>query len=409
MNNVFSPFSSNVNRVVNPSTKVPGALLGGEPAGPFDPADITGLVMRVMDVEPYYTAIGAINYLRDASGHNNHALASVPCITGNGTTVWVNLDTSIPSLTDDFSIEMWLKVDNTGKANGLCGHWNGTSGWVLLLLSGGTTLRVYRNASFVTVTVAIVAGTWYRLRVDYVGTTCNVTVDGATQSKSGTFAATNTSPAGLTPALMSYAGQSASNPLQGSISDFVVTSGSTVITVPLQDGPGSSNTNRNLAYCVNDGTGGVVSGAVLNGTVATIWGTLVPGQVKDWCSLHGGRIGASGQFIAGLIGEENAADGNIKTLASGKIRGNPFTRVNFNPFNDLTFNSRDVPVATETGDDLNDPISPSNSAFCRIATDGDDRFLIYEDEITGSDLTSILEYIVGGIGLMAIGSGFMVS
>ena len=156
----------------------------------------------------------------------------------------------------------------------------------------------------------------------------------------------------------------------------------------MQEGPGSGNTNRTV-YNVNGSTN---HGTLTNGTVATIWGTRLTGTAKDWCILYGGRIGAAGEFVPGRVSGSLAADGSAKTLVAGKF-GNPFSRLNLNPATAAEFNGRSVPTAGEVGDLINGTITPDDTGFNRVDTDGDDRFLIYEDTLTGADLTNVENYV----------------
>lgn len=156
----------------------------------------------------------------------------------------------------------------------------------------------------------------------------------------------------------------------------------------MQEGPGSGNTNRTI-YNVN---GSSNHGTLTNGTVAAIWGTRLAGTAKDWCVLYGGRIGAAGEFIPGRVSGSLAADGNAKTLTAGK-HGNPFSRINLNPATAAEFNGRSIPTASAVAADINAAVTPAESAFRRTDTDGDDRFLIYESALTGSDLSNVENYV----------------
>jgi len=156
----------------------------------------------------------------------------------------------------------------------------------------------------------------------------------------------------------------------------------------MQEGPGSGNTNRTI-YNVNGSTN---HGTLTNGTVATIWGARLAGTAQDWCILYGGRIGAAGEFIPGRVSGSLAADGSAKTLVAGKF-GNPFSRLNLNPATAAELNGRSVPTAAAVAADINATITPSESAFRRTASSGDDRFLIYDSALSGADLTNVEGYV----------------
>jgi hypothetical protein len=88
----------------------------------------------------------------------------------------------------------------------------------------------------------------------------------------------------------------------------------------------------------------------------------------------------------------NAADGSVKTLTAGKF-GNPFSRLNLNPATAAELNGRSVPTAAVVADDINATITPAESAFRRTKTDGEDRFLIYDNALSGADLTNVEGYL----------------
>lgn len=157
----------------------------------------------------------------------------------------------------------------------------------------------------------------------------------------------------------------------------------------MQEGPGSGNTNRTV-YNVNGSTN---HGTLTNGTVATIWGSRLAGTAQDWCILYGGRIGAAGEFVPGRVSGSLAADGSAKTLAAGKF-GNPFSRLNLNPATAAELNGRSVPTSAAAGADINATITPTDSAFRRTASDGDDRILIYDATLSGADLSNVEGYLV---------------
>lgn len=100
--------------------------------------------------------------------------------------------------------------------------------------------------------------------------------------------------------------------------------GSSTTYIPCQEGAG-----RDIAVIKSDGTGSVISNALVNGTLSAVWANTCP-IAKDWSTLYGGGISAGNAFIAGLIGSGNDAAGNAKTLTAGKIgppSGNPYTRL----------------------------------------------------------------------------------
>jgi len=107
---------------------------------------------------------------------------------------------------------------------------------------------------------------------------------------------------------------------------------------------------------------------------------------------YGGRIATNGAFVAGMLAGGNAADGSAKTLAAGKF-GNPFSRLNLNPATAAELNGRSVPTAAAVAADINATITPTDSAFRRTASDGDDRILIYDATLSGADLSNVEGYV----------------
>lgn len=222
---------------------------------------------------------------------------------------------------------------------------------------------------------------WHKIAVSRTGTTYRLFIDDV-QVQSSTGVVTTIT---LRNILQTY---STTYIMTGHMADFQLTYGGVTYYFPLQDGPGSSNTNRNIAWCASNGTGGVISNALSGGTVADIWAAKCPGYAKDWSIEYGGKIGAAGEFIAGLIGSGNAADGTAKTLAAGKF-GNPFSSLNLNPNWSQSLMDRAVPTEYKPGQNINGQVYPEESAFRRSDTDGDDRISIYTTTQSGSDLTSI--------------------
>jgi len=313
-----------------------------------------------------------------------HGCAEPPCVTGNGSNVYVNLGSALIPASADFDFEF----DYYRGSNGITSYLLDQNSSGRVFIDSTNRVGVYNSSAYYyTANNTVVANTWHKIRVARVGSdiTTYVTVNGATQtgsSTAGTFStAANTK-------LLTLVGIYDS----GRVSNFKITTGGATTYFPLQDGPGSSNTNRDIAWVKSDGTGGVISNAIVNGTVSTIWGNRVPGNVEDWCVKYGGRIAANGAFVAGMLAGGNAADGSAKTLTAGKF-GNPFSRLNLNPATAAELNGRSVPTAAVVADDINATITPTQSAFRRSKTDGDDRFLIYDDTLSGADLTNVEGYV----------------
>jgi len=315
-----------------------------------------------------------------------HGCVETPCFTGNASNCYIDLGAALFPSTADFETEFWFYRLDSGT-------------WTYLLTQDNSVRAVVDTSNrvafhdgsnyYYTASNTVIPNTWHHFRVIRVG---SVFTTHLTPSGGSTVTATSTNAATFSTSTNTLLGNLVGAGISGRLSNFRITTGGVTTYFPLQDGPGSSNTNRDIAWVKSDGTGGVISNAIVNGTVSTIWGNRVPGNVEDWCVKYGGRIAANGAFIAGMLTGGNAADGSAKTLAAGKF-GNPFSRLNFNPATAAELNGRSVPTAATVSTNINTTITPSNSAFKRTKTDGDDRFLIYDDTLSGADLTNVEGYV----------------
>jgi hypothetical protein len=262
------------------------------------------------------------------------AVAEVPCITGDGSTVYADLGSALIPASADFDISTWY-YHATGSAtirsaiDQRSATHTGIFGVVINLTESGG-LRPLANAITVTLdnvqyinsSVALVPATWNAIRCTRVGNLFTLYLNGVSVGTS-TYALT-ISQGQATQLLVYKAGASYGQYSDGRLSDFRITTGGVTKYFPLQGGPGTSNTNRDLHWVDSAGSGGVVSGAIVNGTVANIWANRCP-YAQDWCVNYGGGIAANGAFIPGRIGSANDAAGNAKTLTAGKF-GNPYSR-----------------------------------------------------------------------------------
>jgi hypothetical protein len=314
-----------------------------------------------------------------------HGRADVPCITGNGSNVYVDLGSPLIPATADFEVSFVFK--NPKALSMLLSQNIGNMGTSWVLYNADTTslsFFCYSLGSILAVACSATENNFCIFR--RIGNSFYLEVNGvgATSSLSVSLYQANTVLLANTNGLADFS--------SASISDLRITTGGVTTYFPLQDGAGTGSTNRNVAYIKSDGTGGVVNNAIVNGTVSTIWSNLVPGEVEDWCIKYGGRIAANGAFIPGHIAGNLCADGNAKTLAPGKF-GNPFSQLNLNPALAAELNGRSVPTAATVVTNLNATITSSNSAFERTKTDGDDRVLIYDQTLSGADLSNVQGYI----------------
>jgi len=315
-----------------------------------------------------------------------------PCVTGDGSTVYADLGSALIPATADFSVSFWLYADPSGSLRYPISQLSGTL-WGMYL--NGLNAALYFSDG-ATTTISIAANTWYLVVISRVGDLHSLSINGVTQSrtKSGSIATANT---------WLLARNDNSLYFGGRIADFSITTGGVTTYFPLQDGPGSSNTNRNLAYYKSDGTYGVVSNAIVNGTVANIWANRCPGYVRDHCIEYGGRLGAGGEFILGVPNTSICADGAAKTLLPGYF-ANPFSRVNFNPFTAAELNGLGLETAYSVGQDRQS-VSPANTKFRRV---GDDRFITLSQAATGSALNKLNIYVGNTLPVLPSGKVFII-
>jgi hypothetical protein len=311
-----------------------------------------------------------------------HGCAETPCFTGNGSNTSITISSVLASITGDFEFTGWYKPERSYGA-----LWGNTNNG-LYHDDLSTKIRLYVAGTHTQFTgVTLVIGQWHYWKVTRVSGTVSMWIDGVALTRNA-----GPDPNNGTITVSTIGNGFSGLSMIGSVSDFRFTIDGVTTYFPLQDGPGSSNTNRDIAWVKSDGTGGVISNAIVNGTVSTIWGNRVPGNVEDWCVKYGGRIATNGAFVAGMLAGGNAADGSAKTLTAGKF-GNPFSRLNLNPATAAELNGRSVPTAAVVADDINATVTPSETAFRRTASTGDDRILIYDDTLSGGNLTNVEGYV----------------
>ncbi len=321
---------------------------------------------------------------------------AVPCIAGDGASVYANLGSSLIPANAHFDLELvYYHTTNNTTQRVLVSQWIAGNAGRFSLTANANGIAGRFGVQIAGTLVGFVDGLtqnqWHRLRLSRSGndytlalTNINGVVTSSTFSNSASIFQTNT-------ILLALDSAGAGAWTDGFLSDLKITSNGVTTYFPLQDGAGTSNTNRDLAYVRDNGTYGVVTNAIVNGTVANIWANRCPLFAKDWCVNYGGAIAANGAFSAGQISGSLAANGTTKTLVEGNF-GNPYSRLNLNPFSAAEYNGRSIPTAYAVTNNLNGTVTPSNTGFRRTATDGDDRFLIYKDTLTGADLTNIQAY-----------------
>jgi len=310
----------------NPFNVVGGSIVGGVRI-PRDESDITkdvqGNVLEYSGKTPY------------------PAVFNTPCITFAATN-YAESDSAVAiNLGNDWTIALWVRVESTNAidfisigdasttgvglsslSGSLCWYAAGSSGvvgnssfaidtWTHLAISKtGTTLSYYVNGVFAQSKTASPSGSSHIVRLGNLYYSGNYIRETKRISSARLYSAAKSAPE----LLVIVAGTDDRTSLLGSWK--------------IQEGPGSSNTNRTLY----DDSGNGHHLTVIGGTVATQWANSVPGYVRDHAFEYGGRLGAAGQFIPLVPGTSLCADGNAPTILPGTLRGNPFSTVNYNPW-----------------------------------------------------------------------------
>jgi hypothetical protein len=323
----------------------------------------------------------------------------VPCITGNGTDVRVDFGSALIPASSNFSLSLKYYHESGGSPRRIINQRAGGGGNFFAIDGNlnssvadvpGSILAIIDWANVVRFSIAnaLFVGEWHTISLERTGNSYTFSVlrlsNGTTAST--TFSSSSSIEQTQTRVLGNPIGIYSAD----RVSDLRITTGGVTTHFPLQDGPGSSNTNRNLSYIKSDGTYGVVSNAIVNGTVATIWGNRCP-NAEDWCVKYGGDIAANGAFLPGQISGSLASDGTAKTLAAGKF-GNPYSRINFNPFTAAELNALGLETAYAVTT-ARQSVSPTDTKFRRTAADGDDRFFTTAAALTGTDKTQAEAYV----------------
>lgn len=283
----------------------------------YNPANWLGFTLSGSTVIPRNEASTANDVTGSALAYTGKcphpAVVETPCITGDGTSVGVVLGSGwLPASTADWTEELWLYHSSNGSTiqriinNSNAGDTDfvtvfadcsstGTysAGSLCMLVTGGGS-----GAGYTAVAGALTSGAWHRIVLSRSGSTFTATAyktDGS--SKSVTNTRSTALPTMYTGLIGNYgSGSGVGNASSGRVASFSITTGGVTTYFPLQEGPGSSNTNRDLYYVKSDGTYGKIAGAIVNGTVSNIWSNRCPGYVQDWCVNYGGRLTTENLF-----------------------------------------------------------------------------------------------------------------
>ena len=330
-----------------------------------------GVIVPRNEATPTNDVLG--NALAHTGQVPHYATVEVPCVTGDGSAAYVDTGSRLFPATANFSASCWYyhQTNDTnfrpvlsqmltndagtpGRFNIMANSNNGTAtaGWLCVFAQGSTSVLASINT--------LQSATWHYITIernsDVFTLSCtplNGSLSTVTQTVSGISIAQNANTH-----LLRHPAPVLNN---GRIADFRITTGGVTRFFPLQDGIGAAGTNRNLSWVGSDGSGGVLSNALVGGTLANVWANRT-NVARDWAVQYGGRV-SGGVFIPGHISGSNCVDGNAKTLLAGR-NCNPNSRINSNPFSvsGLNGTGSSTGIAVGTGRRL---VAPANTKFSR--------------------------------------------
>ncbi len=304
------------------------------------------------------------------------ATSETPCITGNGTDAYIDFGSALFPASADFEVSFLFylpTIDTTART--LLAQYTGAGAGRMEIRYHTTANQIaFRigDVSQISLSNAAYVG-WNRLTLTRVGNDYTMTCQNF-GNRSMARGTANVATALLTSRNTWGLMQTAANvPNEGAIADLFISTGGVTKYFHLQEGPGSGATNRTLYGWASDGSA-VPTGSVVNGTVATLWGTNCP-YAKDYGLDVGCRV-ASGVTIPKGSGA-TAADGNALTHSAGEwdneVRNN---RINWNPYSAALLNGLGMEVAY-VGQAARESVSPNNTKFRRTQAGSDlkdDRF-----------------------------------
>lgn len=334
----------------------------------------------------------------------NPATAEVPCFTGDGSAAYIEIGSNWIPPTADFTIRVKYKhatstnfgnvvVDQRLLVNDASGSFYlGTlfNGYV----SGGANyLAAASGSNLCYVASPLTSGVWYDVTVARAGNVLSLTIAGVgTASVNLTGADQTINQSGTTKIGAIRTGASTFGYFMNqAIAELQFTTGGVTKTFPLQEGPGTGNTNRTIYWVGSDGTSGSITNGITGGTVSNIWANRCP-YARDHFIQYGGRV-ASGVAIPGRLSGGLAADGNALTHAAGK-HGNPYSRIVPNYWGTPELIRIGYTTATKLAPtDATQSISPADTKFRRTASSGDDRYFATRAALTGTDKTNAEAYV----------------
>ena len=316
------------------------------------------------------------------------ATVDVPCVTGDGSAVYVDLGSALIPATADFNLSFWYyHAANSALTGILCQGANASGRFFLMTNTSPTanSLLLYTPDAVQSISIsgALTLNAWNYVQCSRSGSTFVIActdASGIVRSASSTSDSTAVSAANsLALTRVLAAGRNA-----GCISDLRITTGGVTKYFWLAEGD-----SRHVYWIGSDGTGGKITNAIVNGTVATIRGQRCP-YVQSPCILYGGGIGADSEFVPGRIGSNLDAAGNAKTISAGEQ--SPYDVIYPNRWNMPSLVNVGITSSTAWGKTTSvQATSPADTKF-RNTTKGT-KNVVVRSALTGVDLTNLQNYV----------------
>lgn len=326
------------------------------------------------------------NALTVAGRTSVHGGMESPVITGDGVNDRIDAHAALIPPTGDFNLQFTAELVASTTSQVLLSQSTdvfGDNGRTLITWNNGGvsgTLRLAVGGEGANIT-GLASGT-YLITASRVGTLFTITANALTSS----FTRTETS--NILNAVTTFLARrtAASFDLYSSarIGDFRITTSTSTITAPFQDGSGL----KTWAY---DSSGNAYEWTIVGGQSSN-WNNRSR-HVRSYDILNGGRM-SSGRFIVGLPNSSLCVDGSPKTIAIGK-HGNDYARRVPNIFAQSSMQAAGV-LSTEVltpSQSISTIVATANTGFSRVGADGTDRDLVYRSAREEPELSQINAYI----------------
>lgn len=361
----------------------------------FAVEDLSGLLQWHLDSNETYdtTTYNSKQVLKNlaSTGQDHSATVETPCLSGNGTSIYVDLGSSPLLPTGDWEVECWYYVPGGSVQGAIFAQWTTATG--LILFHDGATNGWRLTYGGTTTNSGVIASAgWYHVRVVHETTTTTLYIDGVQRAqKTGSGDIPQVGNIALGYGNSATYNANIASFSSGRITDLKITNSTTgvVKTFPFQQG--GTNEARDVYWCASDGTYGRIADAIKpDAASSTYWANRCTGYVKDWSIEYGGSIGPKGEYVPGGIGVSVDAEGYTKRYSSGKL-SNPFSRINHNPNSVAALTT----IGSESAGDYRSDRESEGTAstkFARISSSGKDRLFAVSTALTDGTLANAQIY-----------------